>query len=82
MKRKGLTSQAFSQKIYMLKETGNDSRVNMNLRLSRAEVKFDAVTAATDNMQSKLLKVFDSVTAAKDNMKSKLPGAHNNSAGV
>ena len=39
---------------------------------------FDSVTAAEDNMKSKLSeKVFDSVTAAEDNMKSKLPGVQN-----
>ena len=45
---------------------------------------FDSVTAAEDNMKSKLpgaqntkKGVFDSVTAAEDNMKSKLPGAQN-----
>ena len=57
------------------------------------EPVFDSVTAAEDNMKSKLLgthnknghdlarplslRVFDSVTAAEDNMKSKLPGAQN-----
>ena len=36
---------------------------------------FDAVTAAEDNMQSKLSKenlMFDAMTAAEDNMQSKL----------